>query len=224
MQINNDFSRVVVAYTPDTPWQASSIQGASLRMLEQGENGSCRSTSITRYEAGTTFVLNSETSGTEVIVLEGAFSNANNDFPAGSYIKNLPATECTAHAETGCTLFVKQGHLQPDDVEAVVVDVNKSQWLQGMVGGLSVMPLSECKGEHSALVRWQPGTIFNPHRHWGGEEIYVLEGVFEDEFGRYPAGTWMRNPHLSQHAPFSKEGCIIFVKVGHLPEVESKKI
>jgi anti-sigma factor ChrR (cupin superfamily) len=83
-----------------------------------------------------------------------------------------------------------------------------------MVGGLSVLPLSEFKSEHSALVRWQPGTVFNSHRHWGGEEIYVLEGVFEDEFGRYPAGTWLRNPHLSQHAPFSKEGCTIFVKVG----------
>ena len=43
--------------------------------------------------------------------------------------------------------------------------------------------------------------------------------VFEDEHGRYPSGTWLRSPHLSQHAPFSKEGCTIFVKVGHLPDV-----
>jgi len=223
MKLHNDFSRVVVVYTPDMPWQASNPAGASLRLLEQDGDESSRSTSIMRYEAGTSFVLNSTESGTEVIVLDGSFSNSTNVFPAGSYIKNLSATYCTAHAESGCTLFVKQGHLQQDDVETVVIDVNKSQWHQGMVGGLSVMPLSECKGEHSALVRWQPGTVFNPHKHWGGEEIYVLEGVFEDEFGRYPAGTWMRNPHLSQHAPFSKEGCIIFVKVGHLPEVESKQ-
>jgi anti-sigma factor ChrR (cupin superfamily) len=60
--------------------------------------------------------------------------------------------------------------------------------------------------------------VFTPHRHWGGEEIFVLDGVFEDEHGRYPAGTWMRSPHLSQHAPFSSQGCTIFVKVGHLPD------
>jgi anti-sigma factor ChrR (cupin superfamily) len=58
-----------------------------------------------------------------------------------------------------------------------------------MVGGLSVLPLSESKSEHSVLVRWQTGTVFNPHRHWGGKEIYALEGVFEDEFGRYPPGS-----------------------------------
>jgi len=80
-----------------------------------------------------------------------------------------------------------------------------------------VMPLSEFGATHTALVRWAPGTRFNPHRHYGGEEIYVLEGVFEDEFGRYPAGTWLRSPHLSAHQPFSREGCIILVKVGHLP-------
>ena len=44
----------------------------------------------------------------------------------------------------------------------------------------------------------------------------MLEGVFSDEHGDYPAGTWLRNPHLSQHEPFSESGCLILVKVGHL--------
>jgi hypothetical protein len=153
--------------------------------------------------------------GSEIIVLEGEFSADDSVFSAGTYVKNLPRA---AYTRKGCVLFVKQGHLYSDDVEHVVVDVQNSHWRQGLVTGLSVMPLSDYKGEHSALVRWQPGTVFNPHRHWGGEEIYVLEGVFEDEFGRYPRGTWLRNPHLSQHAPFSHEGCTIFVKVGHLPD------
>ena len=52
--------------------------------------------------------------------------------------------------------------------------------------------------------------------HMGGEEILVLEGTFSDEHGDYPAGTWMRSPHASEHQPFSREGCLIYVKVGHL--------
>jgi anti-sigma factor ChrR (cupin superfamily) len=44
----------------------------------------------------------------------------------------------------------------------------------------------------------------------------VVDGVFEDEHGRYPAGTWIRSPHMSLHKPFSEEGCTIFVKTGHL--------
>ena len=62
------------------------------------------------------------------------------------------------------------------------------------------------------MVRWAPGTFFNPHRHFGGEEILVVEGVFSDEYGSYHQGSWIRSPHLSQHQPFSREGCLILVK------------
>ena len=90
-------------------------------------------------------------------------------------------------------------------------------WYKGLVSGLFVMPLHEYETEHAALVKWEPNTIFNAHKHWGGEEILVLEGVFYDEFGSYPKGSWIRSPHLSQHAPFTKdEGALIFVKTGHL--------
>ena len=60
------------------------------------------------------------------------------------------------------------------------------------------------------------GAAFVPHTHFGGEEILILEGTFIDEKGEYPAGTWIRNPHLSNHNPFVKEGCRILVKVGHM--------
>jgi anti-sigma factor ChrR (cupin superfamily) len=52
--------------------------------------------------------------------------------------------------------------------------------------------------------------------HAGGEEILVLDGTFEDEHGAYPKGSWLRSPPLSRHAPFSREGCTILVKTGHL--------
>jgi len=94
---------------------------------------------------------------------------------------------------------------------------NSAPWFPGLVDGLSVLPLSEFGTQHTAMVRWAPGTFFSPHRHYGGEEIFVVDGVFEDEHGRYPTGTWIRGPHLSQHQPFSREGCLILVKTGHLP-------
>lgn len=55
----------------------------------------------------------------------------------------------------------------------------------------------------------------------GGEEIFVLDGAVEDEEGRYATGSWLRNPPGSQHAPFSLEGCLLYVKIGHLPTVTS---
>jgi anti-sigma factor ChrR (cupin superfamily) len=89
-------------------------------------------------------------------------------------------------------------------------------WRPGLVDGLSVRPLYSQEGhpESVALVRWAPGTYFQRHTHWGGEEILVLEGEFCDEHGRYPSGTWLRSPHMSQHTPFSETGCLIYVRVG----------
>ena len=89
-------------------------------------------------------------------------------------------------------------------------------WLPGLVPGLAVMPLATFGTASSVLVRWAPGTYFNPHRHFGGEEIFVIQGVFEDEYGSYPEGFWLRSPHISSHKPFSLERCTIWVKTGHL--------
>jgi anti-sigma factor ChrR (cupin superfamily) len=79
------------------------------------------------------------------------------------------------------------------------------------------MPLHDYRAEHVALVKWPAGERFQPHTHFGGEEILVLSGEFRDEFGSYPAGSWLRSPHLSRHHPYVDEPTVIWVKVGHLP-------
>ena len=65
----------------------------------------------------------------------------------------------------------------------------------------------------TSLVRYPPGSRFPTHVHGGGEEILVLEGVFSDESGDFAAGTYLRNPPGSSHAPFSRPGCLLFVKL-----------
>jgi anti-sigma factor ChrR (cupin superfamily) len=79
------------------------------------------------------------------------------------------------------------------------------------------MPLHEFDGVSAGLVRWAPLTRFNTHSHPGGEEILVLQGLFRDEQGEYPVGSWMRSPRWSRHSPFTgSEGALIYVKVRHL--------
>ena len=85
------------------------------------------------------------------------------------------------------------------------------------------MPLHQHEGETIALVKWEPNTQFNAHKHWGGEEIFVLKGTFYDEHDSYPAGSWLRSPHLSEHCPYTKDnGALIYVKVGHLHANENR--
>ena len=65
----------------------------------------------------------------------------------------------------------------------------------------------------TSLVRYAPESRFSEHRHTGGEEFLVLEGTFSDDYGDFPAGTYVRNPVGSAHAPHSDEGCVILVKL-----------
>jgi anti-sigma factor ChrR (cupin superfamily) len=67
-----------------------------------------------------------------------------------------------------------------------------------------------------ALVRWAPGSSSPRHRHPGGVEVFVLEGVFQDEHGHYPSGSWIRGPDGWEHTPFSGTACLCYVKSGHL--------
>jgi anti-sigma factor ChrR (cupin superfamily) len=72
-------------------------------------------------------------------------------------------------------------------------------------------------GQVTSLVRYQPESSFPVHDHPEGEEILVLEGVFSDEYGDWPAGTYLLNPEGFRHAPYSKEGCLLFVKLRQFP-------
>lgn len=65
----------------------------------------------------------------------------------------------------------------------------------------------------TSIVRYAPESTFSSHVHTGGEEFLVLEGVFQDEHGDYPAGCYIRNPPQSRHTPGSKPGCTILVKL-----------
>ena len=215
MDLHQDYSQRVVLNHHDLHWVSSPEPGVRRLMLDRVGDEVARATSIVRYEAGSRFASHSHDLGEEILVLEGVFSDETGDYPAGSYIMNPPGSSHAPFSKSGCLLFVKLRHLGPEQVHREVVDTTRAPWLQGLVPGLHVMPLMQ-QGTGSTLVRWAPQTYFNPHRHFGGEEIFVVDGVFEDEHGRYPKGSWIRSPHMSQHQPFSREGCTIFVKTGHL--------
>ena len=72
-------------------------------------------------------------------------------------------------------------------------------------------------GQVTSLVRYQPDSSFPAHDHPEGEEIFVLDGVFSDEHGDWPAGTYLLNPEGFRHAPYSKDGCLLFVKLRQFP-------
>lgn len=193
------------------------MAGVDRKMLDRVGEEVARATSIVRYAPQSHFDKHVHGGGEEIFVLEGVFSDETGNYPAGTYLRNPIGTSHAPHSEEGCTIFVKLYQFNPGDKAHFTLDTREAIFQPGLVEGLSVFSLHEFGSEHVALVRWQPGTNFHRHRHWGGEEIFVLEGTFQDEYGDYPQGTWLRSPHGSEHTPFSEKGCLIYVKVGHLP-------
>lgn len=76
----------------------------------------------------------------------------------------------------------------------------------------------------TSIVRYAPGSRFSPHTHDGGEEFLVLDGVFQDEHGDYPTGTYVRNPPGTRHTPGAALGCILFVKLWQFDPADDRQL
>ena len=216
MKLHADLSQRVVVESESLDWVDSPMVGVQRRMLERDGEEVARATSVVRYAPDSHFSAHTHGGGEEFLVLDGIFSDEYGDYPAGTYIRNPVGSTHTPFSKEGCTILVKLWQMHPDDQQRVAIATKETPWANGLVKGLQVMPLHSYGTENVALVKWDAGTYFQPHMHLGGEEIFVVDGVFEDEFGAYPKGTWLRNPSGSRHMPFSKSGCLIYVKVGHL--------
>lgn len=117
--------------------------------------------------------------------------------------------------------------LNADRKQAVLMHGAALEWIPSPENGVERRMLERIGGEvalATSIVRYQPGSRFAAHSHQLGEEFVVLEGIFSDELGDYPSGTYVHNPPHSSHSPFSKEGCVIFVKLRQMSPNESEQI
>jgi len=106
--------------------------------------------------------------------------------------------------------------INDDFSQRVVLDTAKMKWQASPSATVWRKRLDLIDGEHSrvtSIVRYDRKSSFPPHEHPEGEEILVLDGTFTDEHGEYPAGTYLLNPPGSRHAPESRRGCVLFVKL-----------
>ncbi len=215
--LNMNFKESVVINTNQQDWNASPMNGVWRKPLarEAAEQG--HATSVVRFEPGSYFSPHTHPMGEEILVLEGVFSDEHGDYPAGFYLRHPPGSTHKPFSKEGCIIFVKLEQFDSDDSDTLRIDTRSNDWLPGE-GKLEVMPLHENKHESVALVKWPAYTRFEPHQHFGGEEIFVISGALKDEWGVYPAGTWLRSPHNSEHCPYVEDETIIWVKTGHLSD------
>ena len=107
-------------------------------------------------------------------------------------------------------------NIEADFSKRVAVHAARLPWVPSPMKGVDRRMLDRVGDEvarATSIVRYAPHSHFSPHTHGGGEEFLVLEGVFQDEHGDFPAGSYVRNPPTSRHTPGSASGCVIFVKL-----------
>lgn len=119
-------------------------------------------------------------------------------------------------------------NIRSEFTQRVVVRPDEYHWVDSPMPGVQRMMFDRVGDEvarATSIVSYAPNSQFSSHHHGGGEEIFVLDGVFADEKGAYPAGTYLRNPMGSSHTPrIGPEGATIFVKLHQFSQYDTEQI
>lgn len=218
MRIHADFTRAV-AVTPDShQWVPSPQPGVARVMLDRIGHERARATSLVRYDAHSRFPAHAHPGGEEILVLDGVFSDAEQAYPAGWYIRNPPNSAHQPFSDGGARLFVKLWQMRADEFAPVRVDTrNPANWRNQ--GDQLRCDLFDDGHECTRIERLGAGQSLTLDAT-GGVELLVLQGALSNGHLRLPLGSWLRAPADAWPGLVATERTTVFVKTGHLPTPE----
>jgi anti-sigma factor ChrR (cupin superfamily) len=225
MEINADFSRAAIVHAARLPWVPSPMAGVERRMLDRIGDEVARATSIVRYAAGSRFSPHTHGGGEEFLVLDGVFQDEHGDYPAGSYVRNPPASRHTPGSAPGCTIFVKLWQFAPADRREVRLKTAGMAY-DADARRARVERLSLFRDEHEdvRLEQWSPGAAIGLDVP-GGAELLVLDGAFDRDGERFEPLSWLRLPAGSVlRANTGANGCRLWIKTGHLLDIRGRAV
>jgi anti-sigma factor ChrR (cupin superfamily) len=197
-------------------WSASpssTVWRKRLHLVGPPESGQV--TSVVRYQELSQFPPHDHPDGEEILVLSGVFSDEHGDWPAGSYLLNPEGFRHAPYSRDGCLLFVKLRQFPGMDRRHVAVNTHTMSW-EPVSGGRERKVLYAQPGyqDTTRLERWSTDSALGELAYARGAELFVLDGSFEDEHGRYDAHAWVRLPAQFTHHPTTQQGCELYVKEG----------
>ncbi|UTM60270.1 cupin domain-containing protein [Photobacterium sp. CCB-ST2H9] len=219
--INMDRNQRVVINTLAQDWTPSPASGVWRIQLEREAAEAGQVTSIVRYEPDTHFSSHYHPNGEEIFVVNGIFEDEFGTYPAGTYLRNPARTRHAPASQSGCMLYVKLNMFPEGDQETLRIDTHNARWQPGHYTGQSVLPLHGFGSDKTIMIQWQAGASLPKQIYESGLELFILAGSFQDEWGEYRQGYWLRTPPGSYHHPATQEGCLLLVKTGHFPHEQT---
>lgn len=218
MLVNADFTLRATIAVDDYQWVASPQGGVERVMLDRLGGEKARATSIVRYAPESYFPQHQHPRGEEILVLSGTFSEGDEHFPAGFYLRNPPGSAHQPSSREGAIIFVKLWQMQPDEQERVRIDTrDPSNWQKQ--GHRKVCLLFSNGVEHVTLQRLpsEEPLFTNPV---ASAEWLVVSGQLKTPEHVFAAGSWMRlPPGCYTDIVASTQGATVYLKTGHLPEM-----
>jgi anti-sigma factor ChrR (cupin superfamily) len=215
--INGDLAARVAVDTAAMPWTPSpsgTVWRKRVHLVGPVESGQV--TSVVRYEPNSAFHAHDHPEGEEIFVLDGVFSDEHGDWPAGTYLLNPEGFRHTPFSRDGCVLFVKLRQYPGRAREHVATRTETVPWQPTARAGVTTRLLYSQAGfaDSTRLERWSPGARLGRVEYPSGAELFVIEGSFADDGGRFPQGSWLRLPPGAALSPSSDEGCVLYIKEG----------
>lgn len=215
MLINADFSQRATITPGEYRWVASPQLGVDRVMLDRIGEEKARATSIVRYGAGSYFPVHEHAGGEEIFVLSGTFSEGDEHFPTGWYLRNPPGSQHQPSSCEGAIIFVKLGQMSADEKHAVRIDTrNTAMWYEE--NDREICPLYSDAHEQVSLQKLKANAVLSSSA-MGGLEVLILAGNLVIGETPFATGSWIRLP--AQENPFIVAcdlGVTIYLKTGHL--------
>ncbi len=217
--IHGDLNALCSVATGTMAWTASpsgTVWRKRVHRVGPAESGQV--TSVVRYDRDSSFPEHGHPGGEEILVLDGVFSDQQGDWPAGTFLLNPEGFRHAPFSRDGCVLFVKLRQYPGRDRLQLAINTDSVAWRQTAVAGVRSKPLYAQDGYADAveLQQWEAGADPGIVAYPDGAEIFVINGSFADENGRYTVGHWLRFPRGTQHHPHTGNGCTLYVKTGGL--------
>ena len=215
MLVNADFSRRAIVTPDQYHWIASPQAGVERVMLDRVGEEKARATSIVRYAPDSHFPGHEHPGGEEILVLSGVFSEGQDNYPAGWYMRNPPGSSHRPFSIEGAVIFVKLRQMREVESRSVRVNTREpSSWHRH--GNRDICPLFSDGVEQVALERLMPAEAVFPDPV-SSAELLVLDGGLTDGQQAYEQGSWIRLP-AGAYPEFAAgaAGATFYLKTGQL--------